>query len=231
MTHEPQSDPLNQFDDKIVETTGTHGADIASQRMDKLDEAALRYALDIRDEAVSALDLGCGLGAQGLRFSLIGLETTLVDILDIQQRVELMNRLFEIGGLDFVQKDARELTRSDLPENLKLAYSQRFIHYLTWDEANELLSLLADRLQDGGRIFVSASGLNTELGDGYPDRNVPPEDRYSTLAPVMAEKHDIRQEVCLYERTDMERLLNETGFEVRSVSTSGFGNVKAIAEI
>jgi SAM-dependent methyltransferase len=231
MTHEPQPDSLNRFGDRIIETTGTHGADIASQRMDELDEAALRYALDIRDEPVSAVDLGCGLGAQGLRFSLVGVETTLVDILDIRERVDVTNKLFEIGGLDFVQKDARELTSADLPGNLKLVYSQRFIHYLTWDEVNELLSVLSDRLQDCGRIFVSASGLNTELGEGYPDRNAPPEDRYSTLAPEVAEKHDIRQKVCLYERADMERLLTETGFEVRSVSTSGFGNIKAIAEV
>lgn len=46
----------------------------------------------------------------------------------------------------------------------------------------------------------------------------------------MAEKHGIYPKVCLYDRDDMDRLLTETGFEVLSISTAGFGNVKAIAK-
>lgn len=230
MTDSPERDSLNQWNDRVIETTGTHGADIASQRMDELDEAALRFALDWNDEPVTALDLGCGMGVQGLRFSLTGVDTTLVDILDISERVEALNELFDIGDLRFLERDVRELTAADVPANLKLVYSQRFVHYLTWDETHELFELLAENVQPGGRLFVSASGLNTELGEGYPDRDAPPERRFSELAPAVAEKHDIREKVCLYEREDMRRLLTETGFRVKSISTSGFGNVKAIAE-
>lgn len=231
ITDKGSSDVLNDFDDRVIETTGAHGADIASQRMDELDEAAMEYALDIRNGSVSALDLGCGLGIQGFRFSLVGIDTILVDILDITDRVETMNGLFDIGSLTFLQKDARELTSSDFPDNLKLAFSQRFIHYLTWDEAHNLFNLLAESLRRDGRVFVSASGLNTELSDGYPHRDVPPEERFGRLEASVAEKHDIHRRVCLYERADMERLLTDTGFHVRSISESGFGNIKAIAEV
>lgn len=231
MANNTDSEPLNQWGDEEIETTGTHGSDISSQRIDGLDEKSLRFALDLREEEATAVDIGSGLGAQGFRFSTLGVDTTLIDRLDIEDRVGMLDGLFEIGDIEFVQKDVRDLMPVDFPDNLKLAYSQRFIHYLRWGEAKELLELLAEQLDQDGMLFLSASGLNTELGDGYPDREKPPEDRYSSLASDMAEKHGIYPEVCLYSTADMERILTETGFRVRDISTAGFGNVKAVASL
>ena len=165
-----------------------------------------------------------------MRLSLLGGDVTLVDVMDIGDRIDLMDRLFEIGSLEFVEKDVRELRPSDLNGPYDIVYSQRFIHYLRYEAAVDLLDLLAEHVADGGRIFVSASGLQTELGDGYPDRDVPLERRFSPLTDEMADKHGIHEPVCLYEKTDLERLLENAGFAVQDVFATGFGNVKAIAE-
>lgn len=224
------AEALNRHGDKVIKTTGEHGADISSQRMGNLDEDAVRHVLDTREDPVTAVDIGCGLGIQGIRFGLLGVETTLIDVLDISNRVEAFNEMFEMCSLDFVNKDVRELTRKDIPDNIGTAYSQRFIHYLKFDEALDLCELISNKMVEEGRIFISASGLHTELGDGYPDKDTPLESRYSKLDPEMADKHDIRDQVCLYTNEDMERLLSESGLTPVRVDNSGFGNIKAIGE-
>lgn len=223
---------LNEEGDRVITTTGEHGIDISSQRIDILDRQALEHALAIYDheEPPTAIDLGCGLGIQGVRFSLLGMQTTLIDLHDISQRIDLLSDLFQIGDLQFVQKDVRNVRSSDLPDDVALLHSQRFIHYLEFSEAVELFRLLASHMKPAGRLFVSASGLHTELGDGYPDHDVPLEDRFSELAPAMAQKHDIHDPVCLYTIEDMEQLLTDAGFQVRDIHASTFGNIKAIAE-
>lgn len=233
-----EGEELIEGGDRVITTTGEHGIDISSQRMDRLDREALQYALTLYEESPtalheeppSAIDLGCGLGVQGLRFSLLGMETTLIDIHDISDRIELLSNLYDLGSLRFLQKDVRNLQPEELPEDITLLHSQRFIHYLEFEEAQDLISLFATQMKDSGRLYISASGLQTELGDGYPDRDVPLEDRHSELAPGMAKKHDIHDPVCLYTIEDMDRLLTDAGFQVRDIQASNFGNIKAVAE-
>ena len=223
------SSSINEYEDIVIPTTGVHGGDISSQRVDGLDKRVLRDVLN-RDEGLSALDIGCGLGAQGMRLSLLGADVTLIDIMDLRDRIELLNQLFDIGELEYLQKDVRDLQPSDLCTEFDIVYSQRFIHYLKYENAVELVDLLAGHVRPNGRIYISASGLNTELGDGYPDRDKPLEQRYNKLSPEVGEKHGILEPVCLYEKEDLKRLLTGAGFEVKWISTSGFGNIKAIAE-
>lgn len=228
-TDEPTGS-LNQYGDDIVRTTGRHGADISSQRLDDLDRAALRHALDTLDRCPTAVDIGCGLGAQGARFGLMGVETTLMDVLDISARIEFLEEAFDICELTFLNIDSRTVAPDDLPERIGTVYSQRFIHYLVFDDAVDLFRTVVDRLDDQGRVFVSASGLHTELGTGYPHADRPLEDRFAKLAPEMQEKHDIRERICLYTVADMEQLLRTVGVEPVQVVRSEFGNVKAIGE-
>jgi hypothetical protein len=221
---------LNLYGDDVVRTTGQHGADVSSQRLNDLDRAALRHALNTLDQPLSAVDIGCGLGAQGIRFGLLGIETTLVDILNISSRIEIVESAFEICDLNFVNADAKSLDRDDLPERIGTAYSQRFIHYLEFDDAVELLRTTIERMDEAGRLFISASGLHTELGDGYPHSDRPLEDRFAKLHPVMREKHDIRDQICLYTVRDMRVLFGASGIRPVEIKQSKFGNVKAIGE-
>ncbi len=48
------------------------------------------------------------------------------------------------------------------------------------------------------------------------------------LAPAMAAKHGVHDEICLYAAEDLARLGDAAGLEVISVTASAFGNKKAI---
>src|SRR6185437_3503288 len=51
------TEPVNLYGDRLIRTTGSHGADIASQRLDELDREALHHNLALPDPGVTCLDL------------------------------------------------------------------------------------------------------------------------------------------------------------------------------
>jgi hypothetical protein len=221
---------LNLYGDKRIHSTGTHGVDISSQRMDALDQNCLRFALEQNFDALSAIDLGCGSGIQGIRLALTGIATLLIDALSIENKIQQLSGLLNLQNIEFLQKDARHLSPQDLPEKIHILYSQRFIHYLTFDEATSLVGLMAGKMETGGRVFLSASGIDTELALGYADRDKAIHERHSPLSEKMALKHQIHEPVCLYSELDMKRLFEPHGFKEVLVESSEFGNIKAVFE-
>src|SRR5262245_61477070 len=161
--HQP---PLNLYGDKIVQTTGSHGADIASQRIDELDLETLRFAISSEIPEKVAVDLGCGLGFQGIRLAMLGWRCVMYDILDIHERINIVNQLLGLHKLVYKKIDLRHARAHDFPPMIGLAYSQRFIHYLRFDEASALLAAVASRLSATGCLYLSASGLESEFGIG-----------------------------------------------------------------
>ena len=220
--------PLNLYGDRVVRTTGKHGVDIASQRMDDLDIAALQYALQKTEKRGVAIDLGCGSGMQGLRFAALGFKTMLIDWLPIEMTVLRIAEIDQMLPLSYVMKDVRTLTASELPDEVAFCYSQRFIQYLQFEEAVTLLRLLRARMPVGAKLFLSASGLLSELGDGYEGRKHPLTRRFAVLARNMANKHDIHEPVCLYTLEDLIALCRSAAFLPEHVFSSPFGNVKGI---
>ena len=211
-----------------------HGIDVASQRADDLDERCLAFldARFARNPAVrpSALDLACGRGGQALRMAAWGAQVTAVDQYD--HGADIQRAAAERGMRQppvFVRADFRTL-----PENLAGApfdviVCQRAIHYLPYGEAVAAVQSWVRYLKPGGRLFLSASGLTSELGRGYPHGGRPVAERFAPLAPDMAERHDIRAPVCLYEPLDLVDLLHAADFGIAEVFQSPFGNVKAVA--
>jgi SAM-dependent methyltransferase len=219
---------LNEYGDTLLETTGVHGADIASQRLDDLDLRALRFAIDEELPAPLALDVGCGFGVQGMRFAMLGLETYLYDLFDISERVIAYKDLFPFTKIHFHAEDLRKQMPQRFPAHVGLVYSQRFIHYLRYGEASSLLKLLFDAMVYRGRLFLSASGLNSELGNGYVARDRPLERRFARLEAGMGEKHQIHDDICLYTEADLRQLTAVCGFEEIDIWSSTFGNVKGV---
>ena len=177
-----------------------------------------------------AIDLGCGLGVQGIRFSMLGCRAALYDLVDIGDRIERVRQSLGIQNLDFRQIDLRQATPEDFPPIVGVAYSQRFIHHLRFDEASRLLAMLAVRLCTGARLFISASGLGSELGAGYAHFASRIEQRFAPLAANMQEKHRIREPVCLYTVAELEQLVVAHGFIAIRTWASPFGNIKGVFE-
>ncbi len=219
--------PLNLYGDQLVHTSGRHGGDIASQRIDALDQACLDYGVSC-GPGMNAVDIGCGLGAQGFRLAALGASVTLCDPVDISGRVTQFKALFPAASVRFLQRDARTLTAADFDQPLDIVYSQRSLHYLRFHEARTLLETLRELCRSGARFFISASGVDTELGEGYAGAAVDVTERMAPLAPAMADKHGVHDEICLYSKDDLARLGDEAGLDIVSVSASAFGNKKAI---
>jgi hypothetical protein len=209
-------------------TTATHGVDISSQWIDELDLEALRFVVSPKIPKRVALDLGCGAGTQGIRFAVLGCKSVLYDVVDIAQRVERVKEALGIGGLEFRKLDLRRAASEDFPAQTGVAYGQRFIHYLRFEEASRLLAMLASRLCPGARLFISASGMQSELATGYIHAHAQVEERFAPLAEAMQVKHGVREPVCLYDKEELERLVLGQGFTAVRTWTSPFGNVKGI---
>jgi hypothetical protein len=213
-----------------VDSATSHGAEIAAQWLDELDRETLRFVVSPKMPKRVALDFGCGLGVQGVRFAVLGCKSILYDVVDIGERVERIKQALGIQNLEFKQIDLRQARSEDFPTEIGVAYSQRFIHHLRFEEASHLVGVLAKRVCANGRLFISASGLGSELGAGYAASGSAIEHRYAPLAAELQGKHGIREPVCLYAIEDLERLVLAHGFATIRTWTTPFGNVKGVFE-
>lgn len=213
---------------------GGCGIDVASQRADDLDERCMAF-LDARfahnqDTCPSALDLACGQGGQALRMAAAGALVTAVDQHDHETVIQGEAARRHIWRPPvFVRADLRAL-----PEDLSGApfdaiICQRAVHYLPYAQAVAALRAWPRYLKPGARVFLSASGLASELGCDYPHQHKPVAERFAPLAPAMTARHDIQLPVCLYEAMDLVDLLHAAGFGIAEVFRSPFGNIKAVA--
>jgi hypothetical protein len=221
---------LNIYGDRLRPTSGAHGGDITSQRLDELDRLCLAAAIRLGPTEAWSMDLGCGFGAQGMRFALLGLNALLVDQIAPSGLVRSFAEPHEFRiRLTYIQTKAQVLVnwRAHFTP-LNLIYSQRFIHYLTFSESHDLMSLLRTACLPGTRLFISASGLHSELGRSYPARNQHIEERYAHLSSAARRKHGIEAQVCLYAEEDLAGLMRSSGFRKLKLWTSPFGNVKGV---
>jgi len=222
-----RSDPPQ---DPSLHSGAAYGTDIAAQWVDELDREALRFAVSPDIPKRVAVDFGCGLGVQGIRFAVLGCKSVLYDMADISERIERIKQALDIQNLEFKHIDLRRATQGDFPTAIGIAYSQRFIHHLRFEEASRLLEMLANSLCGRARLFISASGLGSELAAGYADAGNAIEHRFAWLASPMQAKHGIREPVCLYAIEDLERLVLAHGFSAIRTWTTPFGNVKGVFE-
>ena len=220
---------LNLYGDSLLKTTGQHGADISGQRIDDLDKENIKYVLDGHN--LKGLDVGCGYGFHSIRLSLLNANMYLIDLIDISKYVENLNNMINFHfPVKYKRLDINELQPEDIPDDLDFLYSQRFIHYLTFEKALHFLKVVSKKMKPNGRIFISASGINSELSNNYPHKEIEVRKRFCKLSSLMGEKHNILEPVCLYSKDDMCLLLNFSHFKPVKIWESDFGNIKAIAE-
>lgn len=218
---------LNTYGDSYLATSGTHGADIASQRCDELDTAAIDFSKQKMTSRV--LDVGCGRGAQSIRFAKCGAKVVAVDIVDFSEYIQrsIAELSLHSDSIEFKQIDIESFL-DDCKYQFDVIYSQRFIHYLHPQKSKVVATKFYDVLVPGGSLFISASGMGSELSNNYRGSTKSRDERFDYLSDDMQEKHGIKEPVCLYSPDELKALFIDAGFILEKIWESSFGNVKAI---
>ncbi|MBA3997129.1 MAG: hypothetical protein C0466_08155 [Candidatus Accumulibacter sp.] len=110
-----------------------------------------------------------------------------------------------------------------------LIVGQLALHPLRYEEARRVVRQLLLTLKIGGKIYLSAYGLHSTLGDHYPDSDKLIEERYAALPPTLAASYGLRGPLCLYSERNLITLLFGVGASVLQSATGAFGNVRAVA--
>lgn len=216
--------PINIYGDEF-RPNSNHGIDVSSQRADDLDMRCLAH-IGARSEISTPkfLDLGAGRCGFSNRVMIRAPKAEVVAV-DMANYAESA-----ASGVQFVHSDILSFLVDQPAESFDVIYSQRTLHYLLPEKAKQVLLRANFTTQKNGRLFLSASGLNSELGTEYPHAHKAWPDRFSRLSREMSEKHGIHEPVCLYTENDLVNLCNQTGWKVLAVWSSAFGNCKLIGE-
>ncbi|WP_018234181.1 class I SAM-dependent methyltransferase [Thioalkalivibrio thiocyanodenitrificans] len=203
-------------------TADAFGINVSSQRIDDLDRLCLDHLRTIKaaGRIPRALDLACGDAAMAAHMHQAGAHVIAVDraLPGADQRV---------AGITYAEGDMRTPAQIPGPPQFDTILCQRAIHYLRYFDALYLLKHLRQRLTANGALYLSASGVNSELGTDYPSDTVVAS-RMSPLCHEMAKKHGIHHPVCLYRPDELAGLARAAGFSVAFLWESEFGNVKAV---
>lgn len=180
---------------------------------------------------VHALDIDCAHSGLFLRLAEAGAQVTAVDADDLQVAVTDAAAAHGAGERVRFQRHALGQLRTATPPPgapFDLIVVHRSLPFLAFADAEAVLRRLAGWLKIGGKLYVSAFGKHSELGDHYPHAGHFVQQRFAEVEPVVARKYGIVGPVCLYSERDLFLLLFEAGASVLKSFTTTHGNVKAV---
>ncbi len=201
-----------------------YGIDIVSKRLSKLDKEVIRFALESKGVAV---EFGAGYGNLSLILSLIGYKTYIYD-LNPSEKLLKVKDLLNLNLFVF-KRDIRDITSNELPKGIRIFVAERILHFLRYEECLRILKIVSGKMEKGGRMFLSFSGLNSPLGEGYEHKDLPIEKRFCEPSSDISKKFSIDVPICLYTLEDVRSLMKKIK-KVREVHLreTPFGNIEGI---
>jgi len=208
-----------------------YGRDIAFSRADDLDLLAVQYIKSLREEntkaRIHAVDVGYGLGGQMIRMARAGASlVTGIDVTDHRCNNKMIIPEDVAPKLQFIHGS---ITLWPDIEPAMVISCQRMIHYLPFPVASTVLWYLRQKTIRGGRLYISATGIETEIGKDYPAADKDITERFSRVSEEAAAIHSITKDVCLYTLDELTSLVTTAGWRVMDSFTSQFGNHKVVA--
>ena len=179
-------------------------------------EAAKRFRLN---KDVSALLFGRDVTELALRMAKAGISVV------VDAAAENLPALPRLRTMPLSQLEVAALPEAPFD----LIVGQLALHSLPYAQARDVLQQLRRLLKIGGKLYLSAYGKHSTLGDYYPDNSKRVQDRFAELPASLAKLYDLHGPICLYSERDLITLLFEVGAPVLHSATSGQGNVRVVA--
>ncbi|MDR3159547.1 MAG: class I SAM-dependent methyltransferase [Zoogloeaceae bacterium] len=200
------------------------------QVADELEQLVLReITLRARSNMPTCvLDLHCGEGRHSVNMAELGARVLAADAPELSNPVR--NRALAAGMGESIQFAPIKSLPGDLPQGaFDLAFCHHGISCLPYAAARQTLYAVLKSLRIGGKLFISAYGLHSALGENYADASAPIEQRFCKLMSALAKSYNIPEPVCLYSERNLVTLLFEIGGSVLRSFTTTHGTVKAVA--
>lgn len=218
------------------------GFDVCSVVEDTLDRdclSAVERLQGIKAGAapVVALDIGGGHGAMSVKMAERGALVTLCD--PIEQPLHLLEAPKAVRQrIHHARKPLGALECSDVRgcgegHRVDIIYSQRMLHYLTYDELKSALTKCREQYAARNcKLFLSVTGVESALGDEHPGNPYPLGDtrRHAMLEGPVSLNDQILHPVTFYRPEEFKALLEACGFKNVQISVSERGTIKAEAE-
>lgn len=181
-------------------------------------------------DPVRVLDIDCGHSGLFARLAEAGAAVTAVDADDLAPAVAHACEVLGVTGrVRFVRATLAALVAGEPPAApYDLIIVHRSLAFLAFADAQAALRKLVGWLRIGGKLYASAFGVHSELGDHYPDAEHWVQQRFAPLPPALADKYGIAGPVCLYSERDLFLLMFEAGVGVLKSFTTTHGSVKAV---
>lgn len=196
------------------------GVDVTARRADDLDRKLIAEVEQCARCRV--LDLGCGAGGAAARLTALG-----AHIIGIDQHDFTESFTEAVGSQGkFIQGDIRHLSEILDEQLFDYVLLQRTLHYLPYDEAFVVLKNLQGYIEK--KLFLSLSGLHSDLGKVYQVSQLPLSKRFGPLTDTGKETFGINAPLTLYTRDEAVQLTVDAGWKVEAVWQSAFGNIKMI---
>lgn len=227
--------PRSSPDNLEMTAIGRDWLELINEPGDELDQLALLEAgkRTRANGSVSVLQVDCGDALLGLRLARGGANVLAVDSRPAtgKQLKDAASSMGSSQNLRFqVWSSAHCLDTTPLPGSpFDIVACPHSLSQQPYTHALTLLRRLALMTKIGGKLFISAYGLHSDLGDDYPAADERVRERFSALSPIMADKYGIDHPVCLYTERDLFLLVFEAGLSVVKTFTTTHGNVKAVA--
>jgi len=201
-----------------------YGVDVSAKRADELEKRLLMVVQErVRaGEQVCLLDLGCGAGGAAARLADVGATVTGVDIHDFSSDWS------NLRG-HFIQGNLQQLTTMLAGQQFDYCLCNRTMHYLPYAEAAKVLVELRGLVRE--ELYISFSGITSELAHEYDVRGHSVETRHAKLSAASQETFGIAAPITLYSEAEAIALMHGSGWKVTWSRTTDFGNALVVASV
>ena len=172
--------------------------------------------------------MGCGAGGQSVRMAQAGASVLGVDVLDFSDAFSALRTEHTLSTtqLRFERHDMRDLLHIINDRQIDVCLLQRVMHYVRYEEALFLLQALKNTGVQ--RVYISVTGLESDIGKSYIDADKRVQERFCTLTEKHSQTFHITEPVCLYTPEEFMMLLHTSGWGIQEYWVSAFGNIKAV---